>query len=49
MAGAGVTKFYEVGAGKVLCGLIKRIAAGASASAIGSPEDIAAFKAGRNT
>ena len=49
MAGAGVTKFYEVGAGKVLSGLIKRIAAGASASAIGSPEDIAAFKAGRNT
>ena len=49
MAGAGVTTFYEVGAGKVLCGLIKRIAQGASSTAIGSPEDIAAFKAGRNT
>jgi len=49
MAGAGVTKFYEVGAGKVLSGLIKRLAEGASASAIGSPDDIAAFKAGRNT
>ena len=49
MAGAGVTKFYEAGAGKVLSGLIKRIDADASASAIGSPEDIAAFKAGRNT
>ncbi len=48
MAGAGVTKFYEVGAGKVLSGLIKRLAEGASASAIGSPEDVAAFKAGRN-
>ena len=36
MAGAGVTQFYEVGAGKVLSGLIKRIAEGASASAIGS-------------
>ena len=48
MAGAGVTTFYEVGAGKVLSGLIKRIADGASASAIGSPEDVAAFKAGRN-
>jgi len=49
MAGAGVTNFYEVGAGKVLSGLIKRLADGASASAIGSPEDIASFKAGRNT
>ena len=48
MAGAGVTEFFEVGAGKVLSGLIKRLAEGASVSAIGSPEDIAAFKAGRN-
>jgi [acyl-carrier-protein] S-malonyltransferase len=48
MADAGVKAFYEVGAGKVLSGLIKRIADGASASAIGSPEDITAFKAGRN-
>jgi len=48
MAGAGVTKFYEVGAGKVLSGLIKRLAEGASVSAIGNPEDVAAFKAGRN-
>ncbi len=48
MAGAGVTRFYEVGAGKVLSGLIKRLAEGASVSAIGSPEDVAAFKAGRN-
>ena len=48
MAGAGVTQFYEVGAGKVLSGLIKRIAEGASASAVGSPEDIAAFKAQAN-
>jgi [acyl-carrier-protein] S-malonyltransferase len=48
MAKAGVTKFYEVGAGKVLSGLIKRLAEGASVSAVSSPEDIAAFKAGRN-
>ena len=45
MAGAGVTKFYEAGAGKVLSGLIKRIAEGANATAIGTPEDIDAFKA----
>jgi len=47
MAQAGVTKFYEAGAGKVLSGLIKRIADGAAATAIGTPEDIAAFRAGR--
>jgi [acyl-carrier-protein] S-malonyltransferase len=44
MAEAGVTVFYEVGAGRVLTGLIKRIAEGASASTIGVPDDIAAFK-----
>jgi [acyl-carrier-protein] S-malonyltransferase len=48
MAGAGVTTFYEAGAGKVLSGLIKRIADGATASAIGSPEDILAFKGRSN-
>ena len=48
MANSGVTKFYEVGAGKVLSGLIKRLADGAAVAAIGSPEDVAAFKAGRN-
>ena len=49
MAGAGVTNFYEVGAGKVLSGLIKRIADSATTGAIGSPEDIASFKAGRTS
>jgi [acyl-carrier-protein] S-malonyltransferase len=48
MASAGVTNFYEVGAGKVLSGLIKRLVEGATTGAIGSPEDIAAFKGGRN-
>jgi [acyl-carrier-protein] S-malonyltransferase len=48
MAGAGVTTFYEVGAGKVLSGLIKRIAEGAVAVAINNPDDIATFKARRS-
>jgi [acyl-carrier-protein] S-malonyltransferase len=47
MTQAGVTTFYEIGAGRVLTGLIKRIAEGAEASSVGSPDDIARFKAAR--
>ncbi len=49
MAQAGVTTFYEAGAGKVLSGLIKRVAEGASTTAIGTPEDVAAYKAGKGS
>ena len=48
MANAGVTQFYEVGAGKVLSGLVKRIAEGASGVSIGTPDDVAAFKTSRS-
>jgi [acyl-carrier-protein] S-malonyltransferase len=47
MAQAGVQAFYEVGAGKVLSGLVKRIADGATGVAVGTPDDIAALKAAR--
>jgi [acyl-carrier-protein] S-malonyltransferase len=44
MAQHGVQVFYEVGSGKVLTGLVKRLAEGAEGMAIGTPEDIEAFK-----
>jgi [acyl-carrier-protein] S-malonyltransferase len=47
MAEQGVTTFYEVGSGKVLSGLVKRIAEGASGISINTPDDVAAFKTAR--
>ncbi|SDX40541.1 ACP S-malonyltransferase [Roseicitreum antarcticum] len=41
MAQQGVTEFWEIGAGKALSGMIKRIAKGAETRAFATPADIA--------
>ena len=45
MVRAGVTEFWELGAGKALSGMIRRIARDAVTRAVGVPEDVAAAKA----
>jgi len=45
MVERGVVRFVEVGAGRVLSGLIRRIAPAATCLAVGAPADIDAFKA----
>ena len=42
MAGQGVTEIWEVGAGKALCGMIRRIDKSIATKAVGTPEDVAA-------
>ena len=41
---SGITRFVELGAGKVLSGLVKRVVEGASTVAVGTPEDLVAFR-----
>lgn len=44
MAGQGVTAFWEIGAGKALSGMIRRIAKEAETRAVGTPEDVVAAR-----
>lgn len=45
MAAQGVSEFWEIGAGKALSGMIRRIAKETECRAVGTPEDIAALRA----
>ncbi|MBT0957076.1 ACP S-malonyltransferase [Alphaproteobacteria bacterium KMM 3653] len=45
MSAQGVEEFIEVGAGKALCGMIRRIAKGAATQAVSSPADVAGLSA----
>jgi [acyl-carrier-protein] S-malonyltransferase len=44
MATHGTKTFFEIGPGKVLGGLIKRIVDGSENLAIGTPQDVEAFQ-----
>lgn len=44
MRSEGVDRFIEIGTGKVLAGLVKRIASDAEAVSIGGPDDIEKYK-----
>jgi [acyl-carrier-protein] S-malonyltransferase len=45
IADQGVTKFVECGSGKVLAGLLKRIAPQATGISVGAPADLDAYRA----
>ena len=44
MSGQGVTEIWEIGAGKALSGMIRRIDRAIECRAVGTPEDVAAVK-----
>lgn len=48
MAANGVTAFYEIGAGKALSGMIKRIDRGLSTATVSTPEEVVAVAAALN-
>ncbi|MCF2903526.1 ACP S-malonyltransferase [Octadecabacter sp. CECT 8868] len=48
MAGAGVTEVWEIGAGKALSGMVKRVDRGIATRAVGSPDDVVAAAAALN-
>lgn len=45
MAAQGVTEVFEIGAGKALSGMVRRIDRGLTATAVSTPEDVAAMAA----
>ena len=44
MAGHGVTEIWEIGAGKALCGMVRRIDRAVATRNVGTPEDVVAAK-----
>jgi [acyl-carrier-protein] S-malonyltransferase len=44
MGDAGILRFAELGSGRVLANLIKRILPGAGTTTIGTPETVSAFE-----
>jgi [acyl-carrier-protein] S-malonyltransferase len=47
LAANGVNRIVEVGSGKVLTGLVKRIAKEASTATVGTADDVLAFKSAK--
>lgn len=48
MAGAGVTEVWEIGAGKALSGMVKRVDRSVATRAVGTPDDVKAAVAALN-